>query len=275
MDFSRPFTDSPPAALLCFDFDGTLVDKPSDPYDIANLESRLAHLRRRGAAWGINTGRSLLHTLEGLREHGFQSIPDFIIARESEIYHRTAERRWGPLGDWNLRCLEVHRHFYKSHARFFKLLRRHLAAELKGARFIEDHSEPAGIVTNDEPLMERVVHWIEAHRNAWPDLAYQRNSIWLRFTHRNYNKGSALLEIRRLSGIGPEFTFVAGDNHNDFPMLHTEVAHGIACPANAIPEISSHVASLGGYVANHSATKGITAALEHFFYQDPSDWAGA
>ena len=76
------------SAILCFDFDGTLVDRPSDPYDIARLEEFLKHMHLRGAIWGINTGRSLYHTLDGLTEHGFRQVPDFIIARECEIYHR-------------------------------------------------------------------------------------------------------------------------------------------------------------------------------------------
>ena len=263
------------AAILCFDFDGTLVDRPSDPYDIARLEAFLAHMQKRGAVWGINTGRTLHHTIDGLREHGFRAIPDFIVARECEIYHQNDSRQWIALGDWNRRCAEDHKRFYKAHARFFKHLRRHIDSELDGARFISDNTEPAGVVTHDEAAMEQVVRWIESRRREWPDLSYQRNSIWLRFTHGGYDKGSALMEVRRLTGVTADFTFVAGDNYNDLPMLQPHVAHGIACPSNAVPDIAAHVAELGGFVAPHAATQGVIAAIEHYFYPDESDWSGA
>jgi hydroxymethylpyrimidine pyrophosphatase-like HAD family hydrolase len=56
-------------------------------------------------------------------------------------------------------------------------------------------------------------------------------------------------------------------------MLQTFVAHGIACPANAIPEIASHVDDLGGFVAPHRSTTGVIAAIEHYFYPDESEWS--
>lgn len=256
------------AAILCFDFDGTLVDRPSDPYEIARLEEFLTHMHKRGAVWGINTGRTLYHTLDGIKEHGFHLTPDFIIARECEIYHRNDFNRWVDLGDWNKQCSSDHKRFYKGHARFFKRLRKHIETEMRGAKFLSDDIEPAGITTRDTGDMQRVCEWIEAHRGEWPELGYQRNDIWLRFNHEGYNKGTALLEVRRVTGVGAEFTFAAGDNYNDLPMLQTHIAHGLACPANAVPDIATHVAGLGGFVAVEPATLGIIMALEHYFYPD-------
>jgi HAD superfamily hydrolase (TIGR01484 family) len=260
--------DDTHSAILCFDFDGTLVDRPSDPYDIARLEEFIKHMHLRGAVWGINTGRSLYHTLDGLKEHGFRQVPDFIIARESEIYHRNDFNRWVDLGDWNQRAAADHKKFYKAHARFFKRLQKHVATEMRGARFISDDMEPAGLTTCDAEDMQRACDWIEAQRDEWPDLGYQRNDIWLRFNHSDYNKGTALLEVRRVTGVGAEFTFAAGDNYNDLPMLQPHIAHGLACPSNAVPDIASHIASVGGYVAKEPATQGIVAAIGHFFYPD-------
>lgn len=256
------------SAILCFDFDGTLVDRPSDPYDIARLEEFLKHMHLRGAVWGINTGRSLYHTLDGLTEHGFRQVPDFIIARECEIYHRNEFNRWVDLGDWNQRCVKDHKSFYKAHARFFKRLQKHVSTEMRGARFISDDMEPAGVTTRDVEDMQRVCDWIEAQRAEWPELGYQRNDIWLRFNHRGYNKGTALLEVRRLTGVDAEYTFAAGDNFNDLPMLQPHIAHGLACPANAVPEISEHINTVGGYVAAEPATQGIVSAIQHYFYPD-------
>ncbi|MES2709183.1 MAG: HAD hydrolase family protein [Verrucomicrobiota bacterium] len=260
--------DNAPNAILCFDFDGTLVDNPSDPYEIAQLEQFLTHMGKRGAIWGINTGRTLFHTLDGLKQHGFRLTPDFIVARECEIYHLNEYHRWVDLGDWNKRCANDHRKFYKTHGSFFKRLQKHMNAELPGARFISDSTEPAGLVANDEDIMAAVCGWIDTQLTDWPMLGYQRNSIWLRFTHQGYHKGSALQEIRRLLDIGPEFTFAAGDNYNDLSMLRHEVAHGLACPANAVPDVTRHVESLGGFVAGEESTLGMVDAIQHFFYQE-------
>jgi HAD superfamily hydrolase (TIGR01484 family) len=260
--------DDSPTAILCFDFDGTLVDRPSDPYDIAQLEQLLGHMQERGAVWGINTGRSLHHTLDGLRDHGFRSAPDFIIARESEIYHRNETNRWVDLGDWNQRCAADHKRFYKAHAKFFKILKHHLADAFHGVTFLSDNVEPAGIVAQDDAQMSEVCQWIDSHAKDWPDLAYQRNSIWLRFTHRGYDKGSALMEVRNILEIGPEFTFAAGDNYNDLSMLNSKIAHGLACPGNSVPEVVAQVQAHGGYLATQEATAGMIAAIEHYFYRD-------
>ena len=139
---------------------------------------------------------------------------------------------------------------------------------MKGARFLSDDVEPAGVTTRDIEDMSKVCAWIEAHKDEWPELGYQRNDIWLRFNHEGYNKGTALMEVRRVTGVSAEFTFAAGDNYNDLPMLQPDIAHGLACPANAVPDISGHVSNLGGYVASEPATVGIISAIEHYFYPD-------
>ena len=36
-----------------------------------------------------------------------------------------------------------------------------------------------------------------------PDFSYQRNTIYLRFAHRDYHKGSTLGELCRVLGIKP------------------------------------------------------------------------
>ena len=261
-------TSGNPTAILSFDFDGTLVDRPSDPYEIARLESCLVEMQERGAVWGINTGRTLFHTLDGLKEHGFRQRPDFIIARECEIYTLNNVGRWVDLGDWNQRCSADHRKFYTRHAAAFGEIARYAQRVLPGVKFISDAAEPAGLVAQDDALMEQMCQWLEGQRAQWPELNWQRNSIWLRFTHEGYDKGSALMEVRRVLGIGAAFTFAAGDNFNDLPMLRPEVAHGLACPANAIPEVAASVAGHGGYHASADCTTGVIEALQHFFYQE-------
>jgi hypothetical protein len=51
-------------------------------------------------------------------------------------------------------------------------------------------------------------------------------------------------------------------------MLRHEVAHGLACPGNAIPDVAAHITALGGYVAQEEATLGMVSALHHYFYNE-------
>ncbi len=74
-----------PTFILCFDFDGTLIHPDSDPVFHPTLGQMIQQLRGQGAAWVINTGRSLAQTLQGLAQHGIYMEPDFIIAQECDI----------------------------------------------------------------------------------------------------------------------------------------------------------------------------------------------
>jgi hypothetical protein len=59
--------------ILCFDFDGTLVHPESDPVYHPGFGQMIQVLRGQGAAWVINTGRSLSQTLQGLAQYGIFS----------------------------------------------------------------------------------------------------------------------------------------------------------------------------------------------------------
>ncbi len=250
----------PPAAILAFDFDGTLVEQPSDPYEIARLEKTLTDRQRHGAVWGVNTGRTLPHVLDGLRDHGFQTTPDFIIARECEIY-RPDRGRWVDFHGWNRACHADHAAYYHSHAPFFRELQHYLRKTKTTVQFISDPSEPAGLVSHDEAGMSAVCAWLTAQQSEWPQLTWQRNSIWLRFTSPGYDKGTTLLAIRKELGISAAQTFAAGDNYNDLPMLRPEIAEALACPANSIPEVIQQVTQHGGFHAQEDSTTGILSAL--------------
>jgi HAD superfamily hydrolase (TIGR01484 family) len=257
--------ESSAKAILCFDFDGTFVDTSPDAEAMSALLARLDDLRSRGAAWVINTGRSLYNTLDGLARHGIRTAPDYIVAREGEIYHLSQFNRWIDFGDWNHRRAHDHRKFYRSHAKFFRVIRNWLH-EHTHAQFISEEQEPAGIVSSTEDEMNFICQWLDAQREQHPELDYQRNSIYLRFTHHGYSKGTALRELCRVLGIPPDFVFAAGDNHNDVSMLTTEIAHGLACPSNAVDEVQVVVHEQGGFLAEEPATRGCIAALNHYFY---------
>ena len=97
-----------------------------------------------------------------------------------------------------------------------------------------------------------------------PKFGYQRNTVYLRFCHADYDKGVALSELGRLIGVPPESIFAVGDHHNDIPMLTGVHARHVACPGNAIAAVKQVVAAAGGYVANEGYSAGVIEALRYF-----------
>lgn len=249
-----------PIDLFCFDFDGTLVDKEHSPSFEPSLARQLTEASNEGAAWVINTGRSLHHTLEGVLGHGIPITPDFIIAREHEIYARTAAGRWSDLGVWNGEARLLHDTFYRHHSRVLGDIRQFVENERLGW-WIEEAGDPAGVITHTEEGMARVIEFVHEHTAHWPDLGYQRNTIYLRFTHRSFDKGTALRELSRHLGLAPAQVFAAGDNFNDLPMLRREIAHHLLAPANSLPEVKAQVLAEGGTLSLLPASRAMAEAV--------------
>jgi HAD superfamily hydrolase (TIGR01484 family) len=262
-----------PTALLCFDFDGTLVDRDSDPRFDPRLAAYLDELAARGAAWVINSGRSLLHVLEGLMDHGIPVTPDFIIAREHEIFARHTSGQWIDCGDWNDRCRRRHERFFRQHRTFLRAVRA-FVEDRDHAAWIEATEEPAGLVARSEAAMVEIISFVESHRLSYPELGYQRNSIYLRFTHRDFDKGTALQELARHLDITPKGIFAAGDNYNDLSMLRGDIARRLCCPGNALPEVKAQVLREGGLVAAGHGSRGMIEGLEHYYFSNLGHDAG-
>lgn len=252
-------------AILSFDFDGTLHDPASDPPVPAAFFELIRRLREdEHAVWGINTGRSMHQMVEGFAESRFPFLPDWVVAREREIYFPNSFGRWIPHAPWNDRCeKEIHALF----KRVRKLLARirHEIEEHTGAHWLEMDGEPAGLISRTEEEMAWIVGHIAPLMADEPQLAWQRNSIYLRFGHRDFQKGSSLGEIARLNRLTADRCFAMGDSHNDAEMLDPAHAGMTACPANAVTEIREKVAASGGFVASSIHGAGVIEALEHFF----------
>ncbi len=254
--------------LVSTDFDGTLV-RDGAPVDKQLVEC-LAGLRSQGVHWAINTGRSLHHISEGLREHAFPFSPDYVLTNEREVFRRSPdhdERQhtgWEDFGEWNERCANDHDRAFELAGEFFKKVRS-FAIE-HGRLHILDYGGGAleGIVAESDDAMSEMVEYLEGVRESYPEVSYQRNSIYLRFCHIAYHKGSALNELRRLLGITRESTFAIGDNHNDIPMLDGSCAAMTACPGNALAEVKETVRQSGGYVARHHTGAGVFEAIQFF-----------
>lgn len=261
--------------LISTDFDGTIVSRVSEPVLDADCLELIQNLQKSGVIWAVNTGRTVDLLESGLQDFGFPFHPDFILTSERDV-HRPGKNgmRWEPFGDWNQRCAVAHAELFTSPQSILSDVVQFVNSRTT-ARIIHESGGPAGLVANSEDEMDRVVAFIEQARARQPQFNYQRNTMYLRFCHADYNKGSALAELARLLEIDRDEIFAAGDHHNDISMLDGGVAAMTACPSNAITEVKEAVCSSGGYVARRPHGAGVYDALQYFLNPAPADGPGS
>lgn len=246
--------------LLSLDFDGTSFEERGSPHVAKELHLELEAWRREGGLWVVNTGRSLAHTAEGLVKGRFAMSPSFLVTRERDLHVKNPVGRWVPLGDWNVRAEEAHDRLFRRARGFLKEVRRFIKHQTL-ASFLSLPEEPAGIVASNEEEMDRICAFIDPRLGEVENLSHERNSIYLRFSHAGYHKGSALAHLAAELGVPRDRIFAAGDNYNDQSMLVPEVAGHLACPANSVPEVIAQVREGGGFVAPERASLGTAMAL--------------
>lgn len=249
--------------LLSTDFDGTLIGPPPHAECPQSLAAALEEHHRRGGLWAINTGRGLPHIIEGLEVFRPPILPDFLLIHEREIYRRS-EAGWSAHGDWNDCCRERHARLYEMAGDVFSVIERMAEQSDNTITVLYEEDVPAGLVTSSEEVMERVAAIIGKSTVHLPEFGYQRNTIYMRFCHSDYHKGSALSELCRLENISPAEVFAVGDHHNDMSMLDGRHAAMTACPANAIAPVRELVKRSGGYVASEPWAEGVAEALRFF-----------
>jgi hydroxymethylpyrimidine pyrophosphatase-like HAD family hydrolase len=249
--------------LLSTDFDGTLVDHDADPPVDPMLFSVLQDLRARGVHWAINTGRDLHFVEDGLREFHFPVEPDFVLTSEREVFHRGPGGTWQDFGDWNQRCYEAHDRLFDLSDALLADVRAFLDSGINASPIWEG-VRMVGLAAESEEEMNKVCTFLDAERGRVPGFAYMRNTIWVRFCHEAYSKGTALAELGRLTGIPRDEIFAAGDHYNDLPMLDGIHARWVCCPSNAAQAVQAVVSKAGGYIARKRCSSGVLEALEHF-----------
>lgn len=255
--------------ILCFDFDGTLVHPQSDPVFHPGLGQMIQMLRNQGAAWVVNTGRSLSQTIEGFAQHGIYHEPDFIIAQECDIYKPGFFSQWKDYGSWNRQARRAQERFIKDHQPSLQAIRQMVETQTQASVITGGEGE-MGIVGTTDAELDAICLFIDAHARQFPDIGYHRNGIYLRFSHSGYSKGTALSELARLLGLDSSMCFAAGDNFNDLSMLDPRHARMIACPGNALDPVKQIVHSRGGFIASRVASEGMMEALTHYFGGAPA-----
>lgn len=246
--------------LLSTDFDGTLIGHPSDGRCVPALAAALSDFHSAGGLWAVNTGRSVEHAIEGLIQFAAPVQPDFLLTNEREVFRRSERGDWEDFGDWNATCRATHETLFHANSPVFDSIRAVLA-ESHDITVIEENGIPAGLITADETVMERVDAALSPISHEFVDFAWQRNTVYLRFCHKAYHKGAALGELGRLTGISAANTMAAGDHFNDLSMLCGTYAAHAACPANAINPVKEAVAAIGGYVSDRNFGDGIADAM--------------
>jgi hypothetical protein len=250
--------------LLSTDFDGTLVSHLGEPALDRHCMEFIRDLQAAGAAWAINTGRSVDLLESGLLNFEFQITPDFILTTERDIFRPGGNgEKWEPFGDWNDRCARDHAELFSSAQPVLAEVVDYVTKQTK-ARLIYHSDRLEGLAAQSEEEMQQIAEFIDQAGTAHPKFDYQRNGIYLRFCHSDYHKGAALAELARLIEVPRENIFAAGDHHNDISMLDGKVAAMACCPANAIPDVQTAVRNAGGYVAQQQHGAGVHEALLYF-----------
>src|SRR6201984_2816222 len=197
-----------------------MVSRVSEPVLDRECMELIRELQNGGAAWAINTGRSVDLLESGLADFEFPIRPDFILTTEREVFRPgTNGEKWEPFGDWNERCARDHAELFSSSQSVLTEVVDFVTHRTK-AQLLYHTDGLESFRAEDKKEMARIIKFTERAREPDSKFNYQRNTIFLRFCHADYHKGAALAELSRLINIPRENIFAAGDHNNDLSMLH-------------------------------------------------------
>ncbi|MGJ8696462.1 MAG: HAD family hydrolase [Verrucomicrobiaceae bacterium] len=254
-------------AVMGFDFDDTLMmgEEHRPRIDPEFFECIRWIRANYGAAWGICTGRSLHQLVEGFNSGKFPFLPDFVVAREREIYFPGQFGRWLPHEEWNKRCEKDHKRLFRKSKRVLAKVRKYVEKQTEG-RWVSVEGDPAGIIAGSEDEMAGIIKFYESLPKV-DSLGYERNGVYLRFTHTDFRKGTGLREAAARWGVMPGHILAVGDNFNDISMLGADVCGACGCPGNAVPAVKELVKARGGKVALKEGSRGVMEVLGYYFNQ--------
>ena len=252
---------SSPLKLISTDFDGTLhgeYDRPAIPERFTSL---IAEQQARGVKWVINTGRDMSSLMEALARERVPVLPDYLVLVEREIYKHDGVR-YAPVEHWNTACARDHSELYSRVRPQVAELMDWVNGRFR-ATVYEDVWSPFCLIAGNNADADQIHARLDEFCKPFPELAVVRNDVYARFSHVNYNKGTALAELSRMLGVTSDGVLAAGDHLNDLPMLKTEHARYLVAPSNAIPLVKDVVRKQGGYVSELTCGNGVADGLEH------------
>ena len=249
--------------LLGFDFDGTLADVHNNHQVHHDFFEALNICRSHvSLAWGICTGRSLEFLLEGLAKANVPEYPDYIVTQERDLFYHQGNALYLPDAPRNQQALDDLNHLMHRNAATINKVKNYVTKSTQG-EWVSIPGDPAGIIATCEDEISHAVSIIEECSLRSEDLDYQRNTIYLRLSHKAYCKGTAIQYLQQRFQIRHEHSLVMGDNYNDLTMLNKEVAQHYAAPSNAIPSLVSSLQESGGLVASAPHSHGVAEIMLH------------
>lgn len=251
-----------PINLISTDFDGTILSEFENPPIPVRLVETLRNLQEQGAKWVINTGRDMSSLMETLARTGIAVQPDYLVLVEREIYVHH-QSKYVALESWNSACTRDHQEVFKRIQPDLPHIFNWIRARFE-ATVYEDSYSPFCLIAQNNGDADIIHEYLNEYCATVPNLVVVRNDVYARFSHAAYNKGTALAEIARRIGTGPERTFAVGDHLNDLPMLSRQFAQLLAAPQNAIPVVKAAVLNQEGYISPLSQGRGVADALETY-----------
>lgn len=251
--------------LVVTDFDGTIFNEFESPPVPIPFQEQIRQMQSTGCQWIVATGRDMSSLMEAIGRARLKVEPDWVVLVEREIYRRQGAQ-FIPVQPWNEQCSSVHAELFAQIAGDIPQLLIHINAN-HNAVVYSDRYSPICVIGENNHEADRVYQFLCDYARQVPHLTVVRNDVYMRFAHEAFNKGSAVDHIRSLLRVPPEEVFIAGDHLNDIPMLQPAYGRCLAAPANAIPEVKSHVLAHGGYISCLPAGLGTHDALMRYLYQ--------
>src|SRR5262245_8504436 len=191
-----------PIQLISTDFDGTLFAEFENPPVPERLQELISGLQGQGAKWVINTGRDMSSLMETLGRGHLWVEPDFLVLVEREI-HLLRDSQYVGHEEWNQACASAQ-------AGVFAQVRPRLPEIINWikSRFrvhiYEDAFSPFCLIAGNNGEADIIHAYLNDFCATIPELVVVRNDIYARFSHRAFNKGTALSEIARRLGVARE-----------------------------------------------------------------------
>lgn len=251
--------------LVVTDFDGTIFNEFESSPVPAAFQDQIRQMQSAGCQWIVATGRDMSSLMEAIGRAKLSVEPDWVVLVEREIYRRQGTQ-FVPVQPWNDQCTSVHADLFAQIAGDIPHLLNHINAN-HNAVVYSDRYSPICIIGDNNHEADKVYRFLSDYAAHVPHLTVVRNDVYMRFAHEAFNKGTAVDHIRNSLQVPSQAVFIAGDHLNDIPMLQPVYGRWLAAPANAVPEVKSHLLAHGGYISPLPAGLGTLDALTRYLVQ--------
>ena len=210
--------------LFSFDFDDTLFTLGGPAEERIIFFRTMRMLRSQyGVLWGVNTGRDPVYLREGLadmfRDDAEAFAPDFTVTMERNVHLADAEGRLMPGVAWNDDCAVAHDSLFTRYGGMLESLMSQLECRFSGLGLRRQDNDAFSLVVDDACGLDEVSCVIQDTVGPYEEIVTQRAGPYLRFSHRDYNKGTSLSFVASRFGIPSSHVAIFGDGHNDLDAM--------------------------------------------------------